>query len=85
MFPLICLSLCAHKISFVQHFTGFVCIWNDMYEICAKSFLEGTFYVHSKFSCVRSSHDLCMSAHAYSLEGTMVVVGELATSELKIC
>ena len=38
-------------------------------------------YVCSKYSCVRSSHDLCACAHAHSLEGTLVIVYELlATS-----
>ena len=30
-------------------------------------------YVH-KFSCERSSHDLCAHAHAHSLEGTLPMV-----------
>jgi len=30
--------------------------------------------VHSKFSCVRSSHDLCAHTHAHSLEGTLVTI-----------
>jgi len=29
-------------------------------------------YVNSKFSCVRSSHNLCVHAHAHSLEGALV-------------
>src|SRR6218665_1047172 len=36
-----------------------------------KPFLEGKFYVRSKFSCVRSSRDLCARAHVNSLEGTL--------------
>jgi len=36
-----------------------------------KPFFEGKFYVRSKFSCVRSSHDLCARTHAHSLEGTL--------------
>src|SRR6218665_1218712 len=28
-------------------------------------------YVRTKFSCVRSSHNLCAHAHAHSLEGTL--------------
>jgi len=36
-----------------------------------KTFLEETFYVRSKFSCVRSSHDLCVHAHAHGLEETL--------------
>jgi len=31
-------------------------------------------YVRSKLSCVRSPHDLCVRAHAHSLEGTLVLV-----------
>jgi len=30
-------------------------------------------YDRSKFSCVRSSHDVCVRAHAHSLEGTLLV------------
>jgi len=37
-----------------------------------KPFLEGKFYVRSKLSCVRSSHDLCERAHMHSLDGTLV-------------
>jgi len=54
-------------------------IWNDVYEICAKTFLEETFHVRSKFSCVRSFHGLCSRAHAHSLEGTLV------TTKLLVC
>ena len=41
-----------------------------MYEICAKIFGRNI-YVRSKFSCVRSSHDMCVRAHTHSLEGTL--------------
>jgi len=47
MVPLIFESLRVHKISFVQHLPGLICDWNNVYEICAKTFLEGTF-----MSCV---------------------------------
>ena len=30
--------------------------------------------MHSKFSCVRSSHDLCARAHMHSLEGTLLAM-----------
>jgi len=30
-------------------------------------------YVRSKFSCVRSSHDLGARAHAHSLDGTLLM------------
>jgi len=33
--------------------------------------------VRSKFSCVRSSHDLCAHAHAHSLEGTLLLAESL--------
>ena len=39
-----------------------------------KAFLEGKFimiYVHPKFSCLRSSHDLCARARTHSFEGTL--------------
>ena len=42
-----------------------------MYEICAKDIFGSKIYVRSKFSCVRSSHDLCARALAHSLEGTL--------------
>ena len=48
MFPLIFQSLCAHKISVVQHFTRTRLYKNGVYEICAKTFLEG------KFMCAQS-------------------------------
>jgi len=44
-----------------------------MYEMCAKNIFKREIYVYSKFSCVCSPHDLCASAHAHSLEGTLVV------------
>src|SRR6218665_427698 len=43
-------------------------IYNDMYEMCAKTFFKEKMYVRSKFSCVRSSHDLCVRAHTHSLD-----------------
>jgi len=45
-----------------------------MYETCAKSIFGGNIYVCSKFSCVRSSHDLCACTHAHDLEGTLVAI-----------
>src|SRR6218665_3401646 len=38
-----------------------------------KTQFGGNIYVRSKFSCVRSSHDLCVRAHARSLEGTLTM------------
>ena len=67
MFPLIFQSLYANKSSFVQHFTWTPWIWNDVYEICAKSFLE-EHLCRSKFYYVRSSHNLCAHAHMHGLE-----------------
>ena len=62
MFPLIFQSVCAHKISVVQHFTiTQLCLERHERNMC-KSIFERNIYVHSKFACVRSSHDLC--AHA---------------------
>src|SRR6218665_32152 len=31
-------------------------------------------FVHSKFSCVHSSHNLCANAHVHSLEGALVPI-----------
>jgi len=45
-----------------------------MHEICAKHIFGGNSYVRSKFSCVRSSHDLCAHAHANSLEGKLPII-----------
>jgi len=45
-----------------------------VHEICAKDIFGGNIDVRSKFSCVRSSHDLCARAHAHSLEGILVRV-----------
>jgi len=33
--------------------------------------------VRSKFSCMRSSHDLCMRAHMHSLEVMDVIIAKL--------
>src|SRR6218665_894657 len=44
-----------------------------MYEICAINLIGRNIYVLSKFSCERSSHNLCARAHAHSLEGTLPV------------
>jgi len=49
------------------NFLKFVCyilpellwFWNYMYEICAKITFGGYIYVRSRFSCGRSSQDLC--------------------------
>jgi len=49
-----------------------------MYEIHAKTFFGTNIYVRSKFSCVRSSHGLCVAC-AHSLEGTLVVSPESST------
>jgi len=39
-----------------------------------KNIFKRKIYVRSKFSCMRSSHDLCARAHAQSLEGTLLVI-----------
>jgi len=44
-----------------------------VYEMCAKNISGGNLYVRSKFSCVRSFHDLSARAHAHSLEGTLII------------
>jgi len=73
MFPLIFQSLCAHKISFVQHFTTTHCIWNIAICALCKNIFWRDIYVHYKFSCVCSSYSLCARAQAHSLEGTLVL------------
>ena len=62
MFPLIFKSLCAHNFSIVQHFTRTHMnsewhVKNNFYE--QRTFLKGTSIMRSKFSWMRSSHDLC--------------------------
>jgi len=62
MFPLIFQNLCAHKISFVQHFTRTHLyferrVWNTW-----KNIFRRNIYVRAKFSCVRLSHGLCARA-----------------------
>ena len=59
MFLLICQSLCAHKISFVQHFsTTHLYLERRVWNMC-KNIFGRNIYVCSKFSSVCSSHDLC--------------------------
>src|SRR6218665_3615872 len=70
MYPLIFESLCAHKISFVQHFTRTHVYGTTWMKLCA-NILGRNIYVRLKFSSVRSSHGLCASANAHSLEGTL--------------
>ena len=53
MFPLVCVCM---KFLLCNILLGLVCIWNNMYKICAKYFLM------EHFSCVRSSHGLCARA-----------------------
>jgi len=76
MFPLILKVMCAHKFSFVQHFT-----WTHLnlewrvWSMC-KSIFGTNFYVRSKFF-VRSSHDLCARAFVENdvIETTSVSYG----------
>ena len=59
MVPLTFYSLCAHKISFVQHLTTVnLYVELSVRNMCKHIFKRNT-YVCSKFSCVRSSHDQC--------------------------
>src|SRR6218665_2347431 len=53
---------------------GLICIWNDVYEICSKTFLEETFMCALCFFFVRSSHGLCVCSHVHSLEGTLSMI-----------
>ena len=74
MFPQIFQSLYTYKNIFGNILLGLVCIWNDVYEIImCKNIFGRNIYVRSKFSCVRSSHGLCVRTHAHSLEGTLFV------------
>ena len=62
MFPVIFKSLCAHKISFGQHFTRtHLYLERRVWNLC-KNMFGRNIYVRSKFSCVRSSHGLCARA-----------------------
>ena len=63
------LSHCAHKISCVQHLTSTHLYLEWHVWTCAENIFQRKMCMRSKFSCVRSSHNLC--AHAYSLEGTL--------------
>jgi len=66
-------SLCVHKIPFKCNILPRLsCIWNDVYEICTKYIIGRNIYVRSKFSCMRSSHDLCARARAHSFSGTLI-------------
>jgi len=72
MFPLIFLSLRAHKIYFVQHFTWTRLnlewhVWNMCIHIFGRNI-----YVHFKFSCVRSSNNVFVRAHR--LYGTLLTI-----------
>src|SRR6218665_3868294 len=71
MFPLLFESLCAHKISFVQHFTRtrLYNLWNDMYEIMCKHFKKKHMCAPSFLVCAHLT--ACVCAHAHSLEGTL--------------
>src|SRR6218665_405134 len=42
--------------------------------MCKNIFERNIINVHSKFSCMRSSHGLCVRAHAYCLEGTLSLI-----------
>jgi len=42
-----------------------------------KSIFGRNIYVRSKFSCVHSSHNLCVCAHVHSLEGTLNQIANL--------
>ena len=71
MFPLIFYSMCAHKISFMQHLTtNNLCVKLIVRNMC-KHIFRKNIYVHSKSSCVPSSHDQCARAHVHGLEGTL--------------
>ena len=49
-----------------------ICISKEVQEICAKPLkFETNIYIRSKFSRVRSSHDLCAHTHAHSIGGTL--------------
>jgi len=69
MFPLIFVGL--WKFPLCNSLPELTWIWNDVYKICARNSFGRNIYVHSKFSCVRLSHNLCARLHAHSLEGTL--------------
>ena len=73
MFPLTFQNLCVHKISLVQNFTRTHLYLEWRVRNMCKSLVGSNIYVHSKFSCVRSSQGLCARAHAHSLKGTLVL------------
>ena len=48
-------------------------------NICA-NIIGRNIYVRFKFSCVRSSHGLCVCARAHSLEGTLSMTSSVKFS-----
>src|SRR6218665_173487 len=73
MFPLIFQSLCAHKISFVQHDT-----WTHLYLVTAcmqclqKHFWKEYLCALQVFLCAFVSRLVCACTHAHSLKGTLL-------------
>jgi|SRR6218665_1911495 len=68
MFTLI-FSACVHKQFLLFNILPeFICIWNNVYEICAKAVLEKTFLCAPNFLCALISRPV--STH--SLEGTLL-------------
>src|SRR6218665_3914765 len=60
MLPLIFLSQCAYKISFMQHHTLLISISNDTYEICKKTSWRKNFCALQVSLCTLVSRPLCL-------------------------
>src|SRR6218665_1303309 len=70
MFLLTFLNVCVRiKLLLCNILPGLICIWKDVYEICAKTFLEGKFMCAKNFLCALVSRFV---AHSLALEGALV-------------
>ena len=76
MFPLIFKVCVRIKFPLSNFLPALVCIWNDINEIRAKTFSEGTFTCTQSFLvCAHLVTCVCM----HSLEGTLVTGGAINT------
>jgi len=73
MFPLIIESLCAHKISFVQHFTRTHLYLKQCVLNRCKSIFGRNIYVCTRSFLVCARLTACVEAHMHCLEGTLLI------------
>lgn len=65
---------------------GLICTWNDVNEICAKEFLEGTFMcTRQVLLCALVTRPVCVHCSWPSITANALLSASITTTTMKLC